>query len=255
MNTNPSNRLVQPEAAPFLYPGNSIGCLLVHGFTGSPREMRLMGNYLRPQGWTILAPRLAGHGTSPKDLERCKWHDWLADVEDGVSMLRETCSKVFVAGLSMGAALSIIAAERYDVDGLIAISAPYSMPRDWRIKLIPVLKYLMPSVSKGPSDWDDEANAIGHSAYKGWTTAAIPELSKVIEVMHRSAPNVTVPALLIQAAHDSSIPLEHVQLHYNDLGSRDKEILIVEHSGHVVTRDTDREIAFEKTAQFIKRLI
>lgn len=246
--------LISPQAEPFFFPGNEIGCLLVHGFTGTPREMRLMGEYLQPFGWTVLAPRLAGHGTTPKDLERCRWHDWLASVEDGIHLLRQNCSKVFVIGLSMGGLLSIIAAARYPVDGLVAISTPYNLPRDWRIPLIPVFKYLMPVAHKGESDWHDPANGVGHSAYPGWVTAAIPELLKVVEVMHASEPQVTVPVLLIQSAHDGSVPEEHVHLHYQRLASADKEICIVQRSGHVVTRDTDRTIAFEKTAQFITRV-
>ncbi len=246
--------LISHEAEPFCFPGNQIGCLLIHGFTGTPREMRLMGEYLRPFGWTIYAPRLAGHGTSPEDLVRCKWHDWLASVEDGIDLLQQTCSQVYVIGLSMGGLLSIIAAERYAVNGLVAISTPYRLPTDWRIPLIPVVKYFMPMAGKGESDWHDPANAIGHSAYPGWPTAAIPELLKVVAAMYVSEPKVKVPALLIQSTHDGSVPQEHAQLHYAHLGSADKEIFFVQNSGHVITRDTDRTLAFEKTAQFIQRV-
>ena len=41
-----------PSAEPFYYQGNKIGCLLIHGFTGTPKEMRLMGEYLANQGYT-----------------------------------------------------------------------------------------------------------------------------------------------------------------------------------------------------------
>jgi len=35
------NSLNIPGAEPFLFPGNHIGVLLIHGFTGSPRPQKL----------------------------------------------------------------------------------------------------------------------------------------------------------------------------------------------------------------------
>ena len=45
--------MIIPTAEPFFFPGNRIGCLLVHGFTGAPKEMRWMGEYLNQQGYTV----------------------------------------------------------------------------------------------------------------------------------------------------------------------------------------------------------
>src|SRR6266545_2885177 len=50
-----------PTAEPFLLPGNKTGCLLIHGFTGTPKEMRWMGEYLnREHGFTWLDARPEG---------------------------------------------------------------------------------------------------------------------------------------------------------------------------------------------------
>ena len=35
---------------PFFMPGNQIGCLLIHGFTGAPKEMRWLGDHLANEG-------------------------------------------------------------------------------------------------------------------------------------------------------------------------------------------------------------
>jgi carboxylesterase len=37
---------------PFLLSGGRIGCLLIHGFTGTPAEMRSLGIHLNQQGYT-----------------------------------------------------------------------------------------------------------------------------------------------------------------------------------------------------------
>jgi esterase/lipase len=43
---------------PFTFEGGPVGCLLVHGFSGSPPEMRPMGEFLAGKGLTVLGVRL-----------------------------------------------------------------------------------------------------------------------------------------------------------------------------------------------------
>lgn len=38
---------------PFYFPGGQIGCLLIHGFSGTPAEMLPLGDYLAGQGLNI----------------------------------------------------------------------------------------------------------------------------------------------------------------------------------------------------------
>ena len=92
-----------PTAEPFLLPGDSSkpACLLIHGFTGTPKEMRWMGEFLNRQGYTCLAVRLTGHATDPEDMIRSRWTDWAASVEDGYALLRGLTDNIFLIGLSM----------------------------------------------------------------------------------------------------------------------------------------------------------
>ena len=77
---------------PFFFPAGDIGCLLTHGFTATPQEMRGLGEHLASQSYTVLGVRLSGHGTSVKDMSRTRWHDWVASVEDGYHMLNDMCT-------------------------------------------------------------------------------------------------------------------------------------------------------------------
>jgi carboxylesterase len=58
--------VIVPSTEPFFFPGDEVGCLLIHVFTGAPKELRWMGEYLAEKGRTVLAVRLAGHATRPK---------------------------------------------------------------------------------------------------------------------------------------------------------------------------------------------
>lgn len=52
--------MIMEGAEPFFLPGGSMGVLLVHGFTGLPAELSMMGEYLQQRGCTVLGVRLAG---------------------------------------------------------------------------------------------------------------------------------------------------------------------------------------------------
>src|ERR671918_2213655 len=97
-------------AEPFFFLGDSSkpACLLIHGFTGTPKEMRWMGEYLNQQDYTCLGVRLAGHATHSEDMIRSRWTDWVASVEDGYHVLCGLTDDIFLIGLSMGGALSLL---------------------------------------------------------------------------------------------------------------------------------------------------
>ena len=108
-------------------PGDKTGCLLVHGWTGAPQEVRWLGQHLAAQGYTVHGVRLAGHGTTPRDMGRTHWRDWYASLLDGYYLLRQTCERVFALGLSMGAALSLLLAANEDLNGVVAMASPYRL--------------------------------------------------------------------------------------------------------------------------------
>src|SRR5512138_404096 len=93
-----------PTAEPFLLLGEAPkpACLLIHGFTGTPKEMRWLGEFLNSHGYTCLGIRLTGHATDPQDMIRSNWTDWTACVEDGYQLLRCLSERIILVGLSMG---------------------------------------------------------------------------------------------------------------------------------------------------------
>jgi carboxylesterase len=93
-----------PGAEPFLYKAGEVGCLMLHGFTSTPFEMRGLGQYLAERGITAGAPLLAGHGTVPEDLQDTTWRDWYESVETALDIMLAQCKRVFLAGLSLGGA-------------------------------------------------------------------------------------------------------------------------------------------------------
>ena len=179
------NAYTMKTAEPFFIPGGEIGCLLVHGYTGTPKEMRLLGDSLAQEKYTVLAPRLFGHATNPENMNRARWWDWIASVEDGLNLLKGCTNQQIVMGLSMGGVLSMIAAARYPVKGVVSFSTPGSMPEDSRLKFLPLLKNVYPRAPKGKSDWHDLETAKDHMDYPYYPTQSILQLKHLFIVKER----------------------------------------------------------------------
>jgi len=248
------NDLIIPTAEPFLIPGGKTGCLLIHGFTGTPKEMRMLADSLAEDRYTILAPRLAGHATDLKDMPATTWRHWLASVEDGLDLLKDCTDQQVVMGLSMGGVLALLAAARYEVKGVVTFSAPCGLPPDPRAKFLPYLTWLMPQVAKGKPDWRNHDAQKDHVDYPAYPTPSILQLKELIEVMLGELSSVEVPALMVQSRQDHGIPAESMDTLYAGISSEDKTRLWVENSGHVVIREPERELIFSEVKKFLKRI-
>jgi carboxylesterase len=247
-------RYIIPTAEPFLFCDGPIGCLLIHGFTGTPKEMRPLGEYLSRQGHTVLGIRLTGHATDMDDMRRARYHDWLADAESGYQMLHRGCDQVFVMGLSMGGALALMLASHYPVAGVVAMSTPLKLPSDPRLRFAKQLSLLVKDAAKGPPDWDDMELRKDHISYPAYPVRGVAELRDLTRELQKALPQVAAPALLVQARRDQSVPASSVEGLSRRIASKDKQILWLEKSGHIVIRDSEREIVFAAISDFMNRI-
>lgn len=253
-----SQRII-PSAEPFLMPGGHMGCLLIHGFTGAPKEMRWMGEYLHARGYTCLGVRLAGHATVPEDMIRTNWTDWIASVEDGYQLLRGLTNEVILIGLSMGGALSLLMSTRLKVAGVVAMSTPYKLPEDPRLRFVKwISKFIrfMPKSADVPgSGWFDRHAWKDHVSYPQNPVRSIGELNKLLGEMRAALPRIEVPVLLIHSRDDEYVLAENMERIHSELSAAvDKEKLYVSGSGHVLPRDGARIQVFEAVQAFLRRI-
>ncbi|MBN2551016.1 MAG: alpha/beta fold hydrolase [Anaerolineales bacterium] len=254
--------MIIPTAEPFFFPGDRTGCLLVHGFTGAPKEMRGLGEHLAAQGRTVLGVRLAAHATRPEDMIRARWQDWLASVEDGWHILRGCCDQVFVMGLSMGGMLTLTFAaqnpgdERCRLGGIVVMAAPHHLPNDPRLRFVKPLSRLQPFMPKGPDNYFEPEAFKEHVCYPVDPTRAYAELLEMAAVLRSGLPRITAPALLIYSHQDLAVTEAegHMELIYASLGSADKRKLWIENSSHVITCDAQHQQVFQAASDFVDRL-
>ena len=245
--------LILPGAEPFMYRGGPTGCLLIHGFTASPQEMRGLGEHLASQGHTTLGIRLAGHGTRPGDLARSRWGDWLASVDDGYRMLRAECNHVVLLGLSLGGALALLASTRYPAAGVVAMSTPLLPAGGPAQFVLRPLSLAYPFIAKRPAHWRDPDAARERVAYPCYPTRALAEVSRVLQILRSSLGSIDIPVLLIHSREDTFVPPENSQAILDGLGSADTELVLIDGSTHVITCDAARQKVFDLAARFVRR--
>lgn len=230
----------------------TVGVLLVHGFTGSPQGLRGLGEYLAQRDLAVEGIRLPGHGTTWQDLNARKTQEWIDAVEAGFATVAAGRRKVFVVGLSFGAALCLDLAARNpdDVAGLVTLAGLVytNDPRRW---LAPVIRRLTASLPGIGNDIADRETA--ELAYDRLPTTAAYEMLRFIRGARAALPNVRCPILVMHSRNDHTVHPGNAQVIFDTVASEDKELVWLDKSYHVITLDVDKEEVFERTHDFIKQ--
>ena len=245
----PMNPELDPSA--FYLEGSATGVLLIHGFTGAPTEMRLVGDYFNARGLTISAPLLPGHGTTPADLNNYRWKDWFDHVKLALSELQNNCETVFVAGLSMGALLTFnLAATQPDIQGIITYAAAIEV-NDRRRHLPSFFGRIIRQAPKTQEYWADPSAESLCWAYDTFPSMAASDFLKQVPRIKAQLTQVTCPFLAIYSTADSSVNAAGVRAAYENVSSADKELFEIQDSGHVITLDRSWERAAEESLRFM----
>ncbi len=123
------------------------GVLLTHGLTGSPYSMRYLAAFFQQNGFRVMVVLLPGHGTQPGDLLEATWQEWAKTVAYGAYKLAEEVDDVYLAGYSIGGALSVYQSLRDSrVRGLFLFSPAIRItPKAAWANLHKLYSWLMPS--------------------------------------------------------------------------------------------------------------
>jgi carboxylesterase len=224
--------------------------LLIHGFTGSPQGMREMGEYLAGKGMAVVAPRLPGHGTTWQDLNGRSSEEWVGAVDTAFEHLASQTEEIFVVGLSFGAALSLDLVQRHPdrIAGVVTL-AGMVFSKDPRRHLAPLIARLVSSI---PGVGNDIFDGVEEIAYDRVPTRATYSMLRFIKGVQDRLPEIDTPILVIHAHQDHTVHPDNAQHIYDRVSSKDKELVWLDRSFHVITLDVERAMVFERTLDFIK---
>lgn len=262
----------------FLLEGGRTGVLLVHGLTGTPNEMRMVGKGLHKAGFTVYGMQLAGHCGTSEDLLNTSRHDWSASVRAAAKRLRPQVDKLVVLGLSMGAVLSLeLAADEPElVDGAVALSTMF-WHDGWSIPLYTKLSFLLKPfrffgigrdkifMEQPPYGIKDEAlrkrivaqmqsgdsSAAGLPGNPWWSIIEMRDLSNAV-LKKLSA--IRCPVLAVHAQHDDVSSVANAEVIAKRAQQAQVEIVLLHDSYHMITIDRERRTVINQAVAFVERV-
>ena len=241
--------------------------LLVHGFTGTPFEMRPLGEALAALGLSVEAPLLAGHGqpgliAGTRALAATGWPDWLASVERAFDRLRARVTRVTVCGLSLGGLLTLELARRRQgqLAAVASLSAPlWLTPAAERglqlARRFPLMQLLAMPKLAGSDVRDPEMRRLNNLAQgrAAMPFRAVVSLSDLQARVRAGLGEVNAPALLMHSEQDHTAPFACMAELARLLGTpaQQRTEIVLTQSFHVITLDVERQRVFDAVAEHV----
>jgi carboxylesterase len=137
----------QPRYQPFTLRHDDAGgdrpvVLMVHGFTGSPEELRPAARIAHEAGFDVEAMNLPGMGPDIGRFRETGRDDWQAAVQARWAETTARYRKRMIFGYSLGAALAILASASRPADAMVLMS-PLVRLADPRAFVLPIAQHVM----------------------------------------------------------------------------------------------------------------
>jgi carboxylesterase len=243
---------LMPRAEPFFLEAGHTGCLLLHGWGGTCDSMRYLGTKLHRAGISVFAPLLPGHGTSAVQLSKTRAIDWVHAAEDHLMALHKLYPAVFVAGLSLGAIMTLYLGEMFPdllrgiipINGGVYIQNPELAGQAFRRDI--------PDIVPG---WNDSIllkdQAVAEVAYREIARSTIIDVLGLAKIVEEMLPKLNVPVLFLQSKEDKVIPPDNARYITERICTSNKKTVILNNSYHVATMDYDKDLVVEEIVNFI----
>lgn len=250
---------VPPERRAYTFQAGLTGCLMLHGYLGSPASSRPLAQYLADHGITVHCPLLPGHGNFPNKLYKINRRAWFDEATEAFATINELCDEVFLMAHSMGTVLSaylIGQSPEVNIRGVIFLAPATELP-DRRLLAVSVARYVMPWLypmrlkrlrpvaTARLHEFDPNMNLEDLEIQ-----AKLPELTKVpvgsIDEMRKVLakskglwPQIIQPAIIFHGDQDDVVKVESTRKVFDALASEDKRLEIIPGGGHELMRPFD----------------
>jgi carboxylesterase len=243
-------KIVAPK--PFTFRGGNKAVLLLHGFTGNTKDVRMLGRYLHERGYTCHAPLYRGHGQDPIELLHTRPEIWWQDVVNGYHFLKdEGFEEIAVAGVSLGGVFSLKVGAELPVKAVVSMCAPVqSKSIDGLFKR--VLNYA--ERYKKFEGKNEEQISAEMTEIDKMSKHSLKELQQIIDDTSQKLQFISSPTFVLQGSLDDSLYTESAKIIFNHVNTDDKQLKWYEQSGHIITLDKEREKVYEDVYTFLNGL-
>ncbi|WP_307396944.1 alpha/beta hydrolase [Bacillus horti] len=223
--------------------------MLIHGFTGSPYEVKPLASFLEQQtNWNIYTPTLAGHGQGDSIVETT-YHDWISSAEGALKKASEENEELILIGFSMGSIIASYLASKYQISKLILLSPAVFYPSTQQFfkVMVEVTRMYFQDQLKAQSYIDRY-----RGKWKSTPFQAVWNFHQLVKQLKPSFRLIDIPILIVQGRKDEIVNPKSAQYIFNMVRSEEKELVWLEDSKHIVCHDCEADIIFNKVEQFLQ---
>ncbi|MCP4720934.1 MAG: alpha/beta fold hydrolase, partial [Desulfobacteraceae bacterium] len=239
---------------------SKTGILLVHGLMAAPEEVREWAQFLYSKGYTVYAPRLAGHGTSAIDLSARRYGEWMESVDCGVDILKTCCEKIVIGGFSTGAGLALYQAiqKPNNFDGVISISAPLKF-KGLSANFVEILhawnifayKFGVKRLAKVYAQNHPDNP---HINYHRCPIQGIVEVKALMKKVYNSLASLRIPTLIIQGKNDPKVDGQSGKKIFRQISRPGAYYKEIDFHLHGIVRGPIASSVFDEVEKFLNTL-
>ena len=174
-------------------------------------------------------------------------------MRDGAALLRGCTQTLSVVGHSLGGVLAFLLAMEQPLRRIVSLATPVDIAPERGADQLPPRSFCAGRYApKRRRRMRDVPPAVNES-YARMPLVSVHELFDVIARMKAQLGEVTQPTLIMHSKCDHTATPESARYLYDHIASREKELVWLERSGHLLPLDVERQTVFEKTADFLAR--
>lgn len=224
------------------------GCLIIHGYTGSPYEVGPLAEYLREHtDWRIDVPTLPGHG-SELALENVSYKSWLVAAENSLKQLKAKSDKIYLIGFSMGGMIAAYLASKHNIDKLVLLA-----PSGKYLSFRQMIRDFTGAVTDGFKGKLKQNNLYLHYKRK-WGTVPFKaniEFLRLVRFTRQYLNKVTSPVLIAHGQQDMMVPYKTGYYLDKEITSERKEVVFFERSRHLICLGDDHDALNKMVYDFL----
>lgn len=226
------------------------GCLFFHGFTGGPHEILPLADHLREHtDWKIHAPTLPGHGEH-QSLYDADWLKWKRFADQQCEQMLDECDELSIVGFSMGGMLAAYLSTSYPIERLVLLS-----PAVFALNPTQIVEDISQLMNRDKTKSDVLMRDMERYKSKVTNTPirAILEFRKLIRNLRPYIDYIDVPVLLLHGKKDGLVDPESSQYIYEQIKSKEKKLIYLENSKHMICHDQEARLMFPEIEQFLHK--
>ncbi len=233
--------------------------LALHGLGGGRFELAPLIDAFEAAGCRVASPILPGHEVTGSIMPSSYWEDWAKTAEDAFDTLASFGRPVVVVGFSTGGTLGLLLATRRPVARLVLL-APFLAIR--YVGLIPFrpstylrpIAWILPHLPRRPPPIRDRLASRLLDQVVRFRTFSLGATLSALELIEKIKPlvlSIETPTLILQGKLDTVVDPAGADWLSRHLGSKQKNLIWLPKSDHLLALDYEREIVLAISRDFV----